>query len=734
MTTASTPHTGVAEPRGSRLVLSDKAKYSIKLGLAIAITYGLALRANWMSPTWAAIAVAMIGQPGHGQSLYKGMLRAIGTLIAFFCGLFILMLFPQDRWLTLVVTSPFLGYFTYRMKGQNSYLWFVAAFVTPMIVMAGPAQPGHAFEFAAYRTLETLMGIGVWALVSIFLWPATNRGALQTAMDELLATQQKILTALRESATDGDSAGVPFALQEQEAQLVKQVGSLIDVVAAETYEVRGVRGAWHRLHAASQSFLHVSSRIQSGMSNVERIPLSSVLPAVPDFLAELEARLTEARSLLGGAPQARPCQDVALEVDADAFGALGHFARAGAVAARAELAALDAHTRTIVECAQEIREDKRAASTPSADTTPAKVRGPLALLPLDRDQLMGAIIAVATMWGGTLIWIYVNPPGHVSWFQFPTNLVLVALLNPQMRFFPLRMLGYAYLAAMLVYVFIMPHLTGFVQLGSLLFAFTFITAYFFPKAATFLLLAMFNMFGISNEQTYDFASMMNAYVFTMSGILMVYGMTYLIGSPRPEKTMLRQVRRFFRSCEFLVAHTARSDSWVDRVKQAYHQRELQTLPAKIATWSAQIDQKRFPQNSAEQVKALAVRLQLLAFRIDDVLNLRSDPQAELLVRQLGEEVGSWRELLEEAFHAWSGAEEADPGQNVHERLSGRLAQLSARVEEEVSRIQANKTGDAAGEGFYRVLGAFRGVTNAGIAYDERSREIDWEAWREEQFA
>ena len=207
MTTASTPHTRVAEPRGSRLVLSDKAKYSIKLGLAIAITYGLALRADWMSPTWAAIAVAMIGQPGHGQSLYKGMLRAIGTLIAFFSGLFILMLFPQDRWLILVATSPFLGYFTYRMKGQNSYLWFVAAFVTPMIVMAGPAQPGHAFEFAAYRTLETLMGIGVWALVSVFLWPVNNLGALHAATDQLLATQQKIIEAFRTAATGGESGG-----------------------------------------------------------------------------------------------------------------------------------------------------------------------------------------------------------------------------------------------------------------------------------------------------------------------------------------------------------------------------------------------------------------------------------------------------------------------------------------------------------------------------------------------
>jgi hypothetical protein len=105
-----------------------------------------------------------------------------------------------------------------------------------------------------------------------------------------------------------------------------------------------------------------------------------------------------------------------------------------------------------------------------------------------------------------------------------------------------------------------------------------------------------------------------------------------------------------------------------------------------------------------------------------------------LVRQLGDEVGKWQELLEEAFHAWSDAGEADPRQDVQERLSGQLAQLNTRVEEEVGRIEASNTGDAAGEGFYRVLGAFRGVTRAGLAYDERSREIDWDAWREEQFA
>ena len=734
MTTASTPHTGAAEPRGSRLVLSDSAKYSIKLGLAIAITYGLALRADWMSPTWAGIAVAMVGQPGHGQSLYKGMLRGVGTLIAFFCGLFILMLFPQERWMVLVASSPFLAYFTYRMKGENSYMWFVAAFVTPMIVMAGPSQPGHAFEFAAYRTLETLIGIGVWALVSLFLWPVTNRGALQSAADKLLATQQQVLDALRDVAAGGGSAGAPPALQEQEAQLVVEVGSLIDVVAAESYEVRGVRGAWQRLHAASRSLLQLSSRMQSEISDFKQVRLDQVLSGLPEFFAEVGARLAEARSLLGGKASTRACADISLEINTESAGGLSHFEIAAVAVAHSELAALDTLTRTIVDCAREIREDESAASTTSADASRADTPRPFGAFAIDRDQLIASVVAVISMWVGTLIWIYVNPPGHASWFQFPTNLTLVALQNPQVRFFPLRVLAYAYLVGMAVYVFIMPHLSGFLELACVLFAFTFVTAYYAPKAKTFLLLAMFNMFGISNEQTYDFASMMNAYVFTMMGVLMVYGIIYLIGSPRPEKVVLRQVRRFFESADYLLFHPRNPASIVARMKQAYHQREVETLPAKVASWGAQIDGKRFPKDSNERVKSLAARLQLFAFRVDDYLNLRSGPEAELEVQELGGEIAEWRGLLEQAFREWSSVVERDPGPDLAEHLSVELPKLSARIEEDVDRLQASVDDEAKSMDFYRVLGSLRAVTRAGVAYDRESREVDWAAWREEQFA
>ncbi|MBW2161256.1 MAG: FUSC family protein, partial [Deltaproteobacteria bacterium] len=108
-------------------------------------------------------------------------------------------------------------------------------------MMAGPAEPGHAFEFAAYRTLETLIGIGVWALVSTFLWPVTSLGTLKSATDKLLAVQQSILDGCRKAIAGDPSTGSLSDLQGQEAQLVTQVGTLIDAVAAETYEVREVR-------------------------------------------------------------------------------------------------------------------------------------------------------------------------------------------------------------------------------------------------------------------------------------------------------------------------------------------------------------------------------------------------------------------------------------------------------------------------------------------------------------
>jgi uncharacterized membrane protein YgaE (UPF0421/DUF939 family) len=63
------------------ITLSIRSKEAIKTGLAMAITYGIALQLGWEKPSWAGMAVAMISLSTAGQSLNKGAMRMLGTLV-----------------------------------------------------------------------------------------------------------------------------------------------------------------------------------------------------------------------------------------------------------------------------------------------------------------------------------------------------------------------------------------------------------------------------------------------------------------------------------------------------------------------------------------------------------------------------------------------------------------------------------------------------------------------------
>ena len=728
---ATTTATATEQARPA-FALSGKAKEAIKVGLAIVVTYWLALKFSWMSPTWAGIAVAVISQPGEGQSLYKGLLRAIGTFLAFFSSLVLLALFPQDRWMLFVGVSPVLGYFAYKMKGENDYLWYVAGFVTVMIITAGPQQPGHAFEFAAYRTMETLIGIGVWAVISSLLWPVTNLGVLKSATDALLDAQRQVAQHGFELLSQREGAGSPPALLAQEAQLVAKVGSLINVAASETYEVRIVRRSWLALQQASLKFMHTANRLRLGAEDLEQIDMDAALPALPDLSAELGARFAEARSLLAGKPSSRPCREVSLEIDRQAIEHLDHFQRAAVEVARTELEQLDAQTRTMVYAVGEIAGGREAVAGKAPQST-KPLRGPAGLRPIDRDQLIAAAFVVASVWVSAFIWIYINPPGHVAWVQFVPTLALAAMRMPHVRFFPLRLMGYAFLVGMGVYVFIMPHLSGFVQLAALLFAFTFLTDYYFAAGRMPLLLSMLIMFGITNEQSYNFASMANSYLYTMMGIIVTFALTYMVGSPRPEKTFLQQTQRFFRSCEFLVSHLDPPESFVGQVREAYYRNVLRTLPAKMCIWAKRIDAKAFPKNSPGQVAGLLEALQLLAYRVDDLLGSRGESAAKVLAGDLGESVREWRAVVDQAFHNWSEVPETDAAPEQMDRFSGHVAGLNARIEQLFNQSGRAEISDAEGRSFYRLLGTYRGVARAGLVYAKQARAIDWAEWREERF-
>ena len=57
----------------------------------------------------------------------------------------------------------------------------------------------------------------------------------------------------------------------------------------------------------------------------------------------------------------------------------------------------------------------------------------------------------------------------------------------------------------------------------------------------------------------------------------------------------------------------------------------------------------------------------------------------------------------------------------------------ARIEEILNRATEREINDEASRGFYRLLGGFRGVSEAAVAYAGVAGKVDWGEWREERF-
>ena len=101
--------------------------------------------------------------------------------------------------------------------------------------------------------------------------------------------------------------------------------------------------------------------------------------------------------------------------------------------------------------------------------------------------------------------------------------------------------------------------------------------------------------------------------------------------------MLRLLDRFFRSAEFLMSRKEPGLGRVSRLERwriAFHQHQLRSLPARLASWGKAIDPKRFPANSPDQIHALVNSVQTLVYRLEQLLETGTIYRAEPLSPEL----------------------------------------------------------------------------------------------------
>ena len=369
---------------------------------------------------------------------------------------------------------------------------------------------------------------------------------------------------------------------------------------------------------------------------------------------------------------------------------------------------------------------------------------PAALFLPDLDRLANAIRYMAIMWMAWLALIYVSDlPGGAGLVSFAGALGIVIANTPQLSVSKLVVPSTGgVLFAGILYLFLMPKLSSFIGLGLMIFVATFAITYLFSEPRQMLGramgLAMFvTIASISNEQSYNFLSVANtAMMFPL--IFLVYATTaYFPWSPRPERRFVRLLGRYFRSSEYLMSamrwdptHPAtRLESW----KKAFHAREVATLPAKLGSWAPHLDNWALSSTSMEQVQTLMTSLQLLSYRMERLLGERDQPQAPFLVQQLLEDIRAWRIGIQTSFQRLAECPAAGEQEVLRERLDQTLDKLEARIKEVLDGEPEAQYNQQDAESFYRLLGAYRGVSTALVDYVGNATAIDWTLWREERF-
>ena len=71
---------------------------------------------------------------------------------------------------------------------------------------------------------------------------------------------------------------------------------------------------------------------------------------------------------------------------------------------------------------------------------------------------------------------------------------------------------------------------------------------------------------------------------------------------------------------------------------------------------------------------------------------------------------------------------------IRARLAARLAALEQRIDEAFEQADVGALEGSDIENFYRLLGGYRGVSEAAVAYAGTAGTIDWAQWREEVFS
>jgi uncharacterized membrane protein YccC len=718
--------------------LSTKVKESIKTALAMAIAYAIALSMDWGNPFWAGFAVAFISLSTVGQSINKAAMRMLGTFVGCLVALVLIGLFPQDRWLFMLFLSAYVGICTYLMTGKKrQYFWNVSGFVCVLVCMSGGPNPVNAFETAVLRAEETGLGILVYSLVAILLWPVHSRNNLIATSIELVKGQQQLCQAVY-AMFENSSTERLTTLKGQVLQIHPRFKQFLDAAESDTYEIWEMRKHWQRFQMQASELTKTIEHCSQSIVEIQSLRISPMLDNLDDFFTEIVRRFAGIERMLNGKPTELLLKKIELGKNLSSLSTLSHFERAAVIVFQTRLLQLEKLTRAQFETLSTINGYVHHDPTPATRSVSSGFQVPAP------DRMLASVQVMLTMWLAYLALIYVDSlPGGNGFVTMAAVFSMIMASTPQISLMLLFIpLAASVLFGCLVYLFIMPHLRTFLGLGLLLFMVTFAFCYLFatPKQQLVKIfgIAMFlAVASINNQQVYSFMVVAtNVLMYPLLFMFLAITAHFPVNLSN-EKSFLRLLGRYFRSCDYILSNmhdkSRQVESGLAKARMAFHLREISSIPLKLGPWARFMDLKVLSGTSAPDIQALITGLQELSGRIKDLYQERSSLKDRYLITELSDDARSWRLIFKKTLQNISTAPEAFDQHTAEARLADIMNKLENRIRTVLNKLTPEQVEPGERDNFYRLLGAYRGVSNALIGHAANASSIDWSRWQEERF-
>ena len=415
--------------------LSSRIHTAAVTALAFVCTYVLAFYWNLDRPFWAGFTVFVISLPSIGQTLQKGVLRMFGTIAGAVAALVLLGLFAQERMLLLSVLSLYLCLMLYLMLTSvyYGYAFFISCIVTLIICLMAVHEPQDAFHLSVYRVEETLLGIGVYTVVTLVFSPRTSIKSLYRGVQDLMAGHKALFVMNEGAGAEGQMSRM-YTQYVGMREILDKVRQLVPAVQLETYQVYRYREHWERAVRCSAELLELQRRWMGTLVAMKDLDMASLFPHFESRVAEL-GKLFDRLDALGkeGSPggSSKPEDVQPLAFDESVFEKLGSTRKGLAFSAVKLFEEQTAHCHELLMLAGFLLH-----GGPMPELKPSASKKALSVIKPEQYAYMSQMFVI--FWVATLCWILLNPPGleSIAFLELTIVLGLIGIMTGEDK--PLR--------------------------------------------------------------------------------------------------------------------------------------------------------------------------------------------------------------------------------------------------------------------------------------------------------